>query len=111
MPKLVIRKFLFEDGAIHARVIPLDKKYELKLPKIELNDLGGQKGATPEEIARQVLTVLTDRAVAQVKKQGIDQYKEKLEGEVNKRLDAEEQKIRTKIGDQATDSLKGLLNK
>jgi hypothetical protein len=104
-PKLIIRKILFADGNIHASVLPLDKDYELKLPNIELNNLGGKNGATPTQIADQVLKVLTDRALAEVKKKGIDQYKAQLEGEVNERLDAEKEKINEKVGDK----LKGVL--
>ncbi len=101
-PKLIIRKLLFVDGNIHASVVPLNKDYELKLPKIELKNLGGKNGATPTQIADQVLKVLTDRALDEVKKKGLDQYKVQLEGEVNKRLESE----KAKIGDK----LKGVLN-
>ncbi len=96
-PKLIIRKLLFADGNIHASVVPLDKDYELKLPTIELKNLGGKSGATPAQIADQVLNVLTERALAEVKKKGIDQYKAKLEGEVNQRLDAEKEKVGDKL--------------
>ncbi|MCK4507773.1 MAG: hypothetical protein KAU27_04495 [Desulfuromonadales bacterium] len=67
-PKLIIRKLLFVDGNIHASVVPLGKEYELKLPKIEMHNLGGKNGATPTQIAEQVLNVLTDRALAEVKR-------------------------------------------
>ena len=99
-PKLIIRKLLFIEGNIHASVVPLDKEYELHLPTIELNNLGGKNGATPTQIADQVLKVLTDRALAEVKKQGIDQYKGKLEGEVKKHLQAEKNPLGEKLGDQ-----------
>ncbi|MEN8687303.1 MAG: hypothetical protein AB1Z51_08120 [Desulfuromonadales bacterium] len=100
-PKLIIRKLVFADGSIHARVVPLDKDYELKLPNIQMNNLGGKTGATPSQIASQALSILTERALAEIKKKGIDQYKEKLEGEVNKRLETE----KGKLGDK----LKGIL--
>ena len=96
-PKLIIRKLVFSDGSIHARVIPLDKKYELKLPNITMNDLGGKKGATPSQIASQALGILTERALAEIAKKGIDQYKAQLEGEVNKRLNSEKEKIGDKL--------------
>lgn len=109
-PKLIIRKVLFTEGNIHATVVPLNKDYELPLPKIEMTNLGGKNGATPAQIADQVLQVLTERALAEVKKKGIDQYKQKLEGEVNKRLEAEQQKLNEKVGEQVGDKLKGVLN-
>ena len=96
-PKLIIRKLIFSGGNIHARVVPLDKNYELKLPNIQMNDLGGKTGATPSQIASQALKVLTDRALAEIKKKGIDQYKAQLEGEVNKRLDTEKEKVGDKL--------------
>ncbi len=117
-PKLIIRKVLFVDGNIHAKVVPLNKDYELKLPKVEMSNLGGKNGATPEQIADQVLKVLTDRAIAEVKKQGIDQYKKQLEAEVNKRIDAEKQKLTDEVnkkvgkevGDKVGEKLKGILS-
>ena len=112
-PKMIIRKLLFADGNIHAKVVPLNKDYKLKLPKIALNNLGGKNGVTPAQIADQVLKVLTDRALAEIKKQGIGQYQKQLEGEVNKKLEAEQQKLNEKVGDQigneVGDKLKGVL--
>ena len=112
-PKMIIRKLLFDDGRIYAKVVPLNKDYRLKLPKITLNNLGGENGATPTQIANQVFKVLTDRALAEIQKQGVDQYKQKLEGEVNNRLAAEQQKLNEKVGDQVGsevgDKLKGVL--
>ena len=96
-PKLIIRKLVFADGSIHARVVPLDKKYELKLPDIQMNDLGGKTGATPSQIASQVVSILTERALVEIKKKGLDHYKGQLEGEVNKRLDSEKGKIGDKL--------------
>ena len=96
-PRLIIRKLVFADGSIHARVVPLDKKYELKLPDILLNDLGGKTGATPSQIASQVVSILTERALVEIKKKGLDNYMGQLEGEVNKRLDSEKGKIGDKL--------------
>lgn len=99
-PRLIIRRLLLADGSIHANVVPLNKEYELKLPTIEMNNLGGKNGATPTQIADQVLKALTDRALAEVKKKGIDQYKVQLEGEVNQRLEAGKKQLGEKVGDQ-----------
>ena len=104
-PKLIIRKLVFADGRIHAKVVPLNKDYELQLPNIQMNELGGKTGATPSQIASQVVKVLTDRALDEVRKKGIDQYRGQLEGEVNKRLEAEKEKLGGKIGEK----LKGVL--
>ena len=37
------------------------------------------------------------KALAEIKKKGIDQYKAQLEGEVNKRLDTEKDKVGDKL--------------
>ena len=95
--KLIIRKLLFEGGSIHAKVVPLNKDYDLKLPKIEMTNLGGKNGSTPAKIANQVLKELTAKALAEVKRKGLDQYKEKLKGEVNQRLDSEKEKLGEKL--------------
>ena len=100
--KFIIRQLLFTDGNIQARVVPLDKDYTLKLPKIVMNNLGGINGATPAQIADQVLKTLTDRALAEVKKEGLGQYKRQLEGEVNRQIGVEKEKL--------NDTLKGILN-
>jgi hypothetical protein len=78
----------------------LDKDYALTLPKIELSNLGGRNGATSTQISNQVLDVLTERALAEVKKKGLDQYREKLEGEVNKQMEAGKEKLGEKVGEQ-----------
>jgi hypothetical protein len=117
-PKLIIRKFLFVDGTVYANMVPLDKRYELKLPKIEIENLGGKTGATPSVIAEQIVELLTDQVLAAVKKEGLDRYRKELEGKVNKLLEAEQQKLNKKIGDQLGEQvgeevgkkLKGLLN-
>jgi uncharacterized protein involved in outer membrane biogenesis len=101
-PKFIIRKLLFTDGNIHARAVALNQDYELKLPRIEMSNLGGKNGATPKQIAEQVLKTLTDRSLAEVQKQGIDQYKAQLEDKINQQLEAEKEQI--------NDTLKGVLN-
>ena len=106
-PKMIIRKVLFEGGNIEASVVPLNKKYSLKLPKIEMTNLGGKNGATPDQIAEQALNKLTEQAMTEVKKKGLDQYKDKLQDEVNERVDAEKEKLSDKLGDK----LKGVLDK
>lgn len=108
-PKIRIGKVLFVDGNIHAKVVPLNKEYELKLPKVEMTNLGGKNGATPQQIANQIIRELSTQAQAAAKKAGIDQYKKHLEGKVNEKMKEEEQKLREKIGSETTDSLKGLL--
>jgi hypothetical protein len=68
-PRLIIRRLFFSNGSIQARIASLnDKIYQLKLPAIAMENLGGKNGATPEEITRQILDELCGRAVNEVEK-------------------------------------------
>jgi len=103
-PKLIIRKLVFADGMINARVaLPQEKTYDLKLPAIEMRDLGGKNGATAAQLSEQILKKLTEKAQAEVRSKIIDQQVEQLKAQAKERLGAETQK--------ATDKLKGLLNR
>ncbi len=67
--RLRIKKLVFEKGKVHVRIAKVaDKPNTLDLARIELTDIGGQKGASPEEVGRIVATALaeeTAKAVAQ----------------------------------------------
>ncbi len=67
--RLRIKKLVFEKGKVHVRIAKVaDRPNTLDLARIELTDIGGQRGATPEEVGRIVATALaeeTAKAVAQ----------------------------------------------
>jgi len=117
--KMIIRHIKFADGNINATVVPLNnKKYKLKLPPIEMNNLGAPNGATPEEISRQVLNKLTDQAKAAIKKQGLDKEIEKLKAQAQQKIDEEKAKLKSKADnklesevERTKDKLKGLFGK
>lgn len=107
-PKLIIRRFLLSDATLEATVVPLNnKKYTLKLPAIELNNLGGKNGATPAEISRQVLDTITQRALAAVKQAGIDEKVQALKSEAQQKLDTKKSEVESRTKEK----LKGLLGK
>jgi len=107
---LLIRHLTFSDGSIQAKVVPLNnKQYQLKLPNIEMNNIGGTNGAAPAEIARQILKRLTDQARDAIKKQGIDAEVEKLKARAKERVEAEKQKLKAKA-DERLDSEKSKLD-
>lgn len=107
-PKLIIRHFLFADATVEATVVPLNnKKYTLKLPTIEMNNLGGTDGATPAEISKQVLRTITERALAEVKRAGIDEKAEALKSKAQEKLDTKKREAEGKAGEK----LKNLLGK
>jgi hypothetical protein len=94
-PRLIINRILFEEGFIDARIVPLDnKEFKLTLPSFELKNLGGKSGATPAEIAQQVLKKLTDIALSEVKKKGIDQKLDKLKEKARAEIEAKKNKLK-----------------
>jgi uncharacterized protein involved in outer membrane biogenesis len=115
-PRLIIRRIQFEGGKILARVAALDnKEYELELPALNMTDLGGSKGSTATELAREILSRLTDRATQVVKQKIIDKELAELEAKAREKLDAEKAKAEQKLDaekeaqvEKAKDKLKGL---
>ena len=115
-PRLIIQRITFADGDIMARVAALDnKEYKLKLPSLDMANLGGSNGATASELAREIIKRLTDSASAEVKKKIIDQQLDELKAKAREKLDAEKAKLKqeadSKIDEQkdkAKDKLKGL---
>jgi len=115
-PRLIIRRVTFTDGNIQARVAALDnKELQVKLPGLDMTNLGGSKGATATELASEILNRLTDRATEIVKKDIIDAELNKLKEKAQKKIDEEKAKLKEKADskldeqkDKAKDKLKGL---
>ena len=115
-PRLIIRRVTFTDGSIQARVAALDnKELQVKLPGLDMTNLGGSKGATATELASEILNRLTDRATEIVKKDIIDAELNKLKEKAQKKIDEEKAKLEEKADskldaekDKAKDKLKGL---
>ena len=118
-PRLIIRRVTFADGTIQARVAALqDKEYQLKLPKLEMSNLGGSKGATASELASEILSRLTDRASDVVKKDIIDKELNKLKDKAQQKIDAEKARLEEKLDarkqeekQKAEDKLKDLFSR
>ncbi len=67
--RLRVKKLVFEKGNVHVRIAKLgDKPFTVELPRLELTDIGKQRGATPDEIARTVATALAEETVKAVAK-------------------------------------------
>lgn len=93
VPQLTIRKFIFADAALHAKLVPLNnKEYNLKLPPLQLANLRG----TPQQISRQVLNQLIDQARTEIRKRGIDAELDKAKAQVKAKVDAEKAKLQEK---------------
>lgn len=112
--KLIIRRLLIQDGTVEATLLPLEgKKLTTLLPQIELQNLGGKKGGTPEEIAQQILNVMVDQTRAAVDELGIEQQ---LKDAANQRISEEKTKLERQADEQieqekqkAADKLKKML--
>lgn len=119
-PRLIINRLTFADGTIQAKVAKLkNKEYELKLPSLDMINLGGSKGATATELASEILKRLTDRASDIVKKDIIDAELNKLKEKSRQKIDEEKAKLKEKVDskieakkdifkDKAKDKLKNL---
>jgi len=100
-PLLIIRKLTFADGTIQAKVAAFkNKEYKLKLPSLDMNNLGGSKGATATELASEILKRLTDRASDVVKNDIIDAEINKLKAEAQQKIDEAKAKAQEKIDDE-----------
>lgn len=114
-PIITIHRFEFAGAALHAKLVPLNnKEYNLTLPSFELANLSG----TPEQISKQVLNQLIDRARDEIRKKGIDAELEKARAQVKEKVDAEKAKLKEKADTRveeekakAQDKLKQLLGK
>ena len=93
-PRLIIRKVKFADGTILASVAALqNKEYQLKLPALDMTNLGGSTGATSSELASEILKRLTDRASEVVQKEIIDAELNKLKDKAQARIDEEKARL------------------
>jgi len=118
-PKLIIRHVKFAEGNIQARVAAMDNKvYQLKLPQLEMENLGGKNGAAASVIAKQLLGKLSEQATAAIKQQGLDKELAKLKAQVNEKIESEKAKLESKASQQldaekqkAANKLKSLIPK
>jgi len=100
-PRLIIRRLTFADGTIQAKVAALqNKEYKLKLPSLDMTNLGGSKGATAIELASEILKRLTDRASNIVKKDIIDAALNKLKAQAQQKIDEAKAEAQKKIDDE-----------
>ena len=118
-PRLIIRRVTFADGNIQARVAALqNKEYQLKLPGLDMTNLGGSRGATATELASEILNRLTDRASEVVKKDIIDAELNKLKDKAQAKIDEEKNRLKQQVDtmqeeekQKAQDKLKDLFSR
>jgi hypothetical protein len=118
-PRLKIVRARFEGGLITAQVDALQNKaYELKLPELNMSDLGGSNGATPAELAREILQRLIVPASALVQAEIIEKELTELKNKAREKVDEEKVKLEQKVDAQkqeqmqkAEDKLKGMFDR
>ncbi len=118
-PRLIIRRVTFADGSIQARIAALEnKELNLKLPRLDMANLGGSQGATGDELAREIIQRLTDHALKEVKHKVIDKEVAKLKARAQAKVDEEKAKLKGQVDEakqaqkqKAEDKLKSLLGK
>lgn len=110
-----IRHVVLEDAALHATIVPLkDKQYDLKLPKLEMHNLNG----TPAQVARQILTRLTEFARSEIQKSAIGQEIDKFKDEAKAKLAEKKAELKSRTDakvaaekQKAAEKLKSLFGK
>jgi hypothetical protein len=112
--KLLIRKFVIEGGQIDAYVPVKPEPVTVKLPKIEVADLGSG-GAPPREIAAQILSVILKNVGPAVQKAGVEQYLgksvEEMKGQLQKQMDEKTGEVVKDLSEKAGGAINKLLGK
>ncbi len=76
--RLRIRRLVIEDSSVEVRAPQLaGSPKQLALRKVELADIGGARGATPEEAAKDVVTAIATEAGREVAQAGAEQLLKK----------------------------------
>jgi len=86
---LYIHRILFEKARLFAEIVPVNKTYDLKMRSIEMRNLRG----TPEQIAAQVVSRLSEQALDEVKRKGIDQTAKKVRDYTKSQLSKQKTKL------------------
>ncbi len=70
-PRVRIRKLVIEDSSVEVRAAQLgERPRTLALEKVELTDIGGTGGATPEQAAKEVVTAIANEAAREAASAG-----------------------------------------
>jgi hypothetical protein len=97
-PKLIIRHLRFAEGMILAKLAPQGgKEQKLRLPTLEMRNIGGSSGAYPDQIARQILSELTRNAMNEVTRRGINLATEKAKEKAQSLLNEQKRNAGNKV--------------
>lgn len=80
-PKLRIDEFVFQEGVVKMMDASSGKELEVPLPALQMRNVGGQEGATPDVIGREVLTRFSEEVAKVLARAGLEQIiDKKLDG-------------------------------
>ncbi len=109
---LVIRRLVIENGQIDVKIFALgEKEMSAKIPRIQLTNIGREKGVSPGEVAEQVIAALVKTVGPAVAGLNIEQFVDKGFEEVGKKAQEEvEEKISESL-DSVTKGAGGTVKK
>ncbi len=116
---LLVRKLVVDKGKIEVHVAALDRTTSVELPRIQLNNIGKGTGATPAQVAEQLLSVFIEQVGPAVAKVGagkfigksVDEVKLEMEKEAEKAIHRELEKALGSDSQEVEGGLKKLLGK
>lgn len=110
--KLMIRQLEIEGGRIDVYIPVKPEPLTAVMPRIEIANLGSG-GASPSEIASQMLEVLVKNVGPAVKKVGVEQYLgksiEEMKGKVQKQIDEKAGEVVNDLSEKAGGAVKKFL--
>jgi hypothetical protein len=110
--KLIIRDLIIEGGKVDARVAAFpEKPFSADLPRLHLANVGGQGGATPSELARQILRPLMSRAAQAAAQTGAAAYLGKSAEDARRMLEEKAKERLGTAGEEAAKEAEGTLKK
>ena len=105
-PRLLVKKLTIADAGADIDLTAVGgKTYTGKLPPLTMTDLGGQKGVTPKQLGRIVMTALADQLQKEAARRGIDAA---LREQLDKNSGKLQRKLDEKLGPGAVDAEKAL---
>jgi hypothetical protein len=110
---LLIRDIIVEGGKVDARVAAFPgKDFSADLPRLHLTNVGGEGGATPSELARQILRPIMSRAAqAAAQSGGAAQYLGKSAEDAKRMLEGKAKEKLGTAGEEAAKEAEGTLKK
>ncbi len=108
--KLIINELVIEGGQVDGQIAALkDGDFNTELPRLHMTDLGAKtNGATPDDIAREIVTILAQRAVRSAARMGVERYVGKSTEELKEELKG---KAKGALKDKGGEMIKDLLNR